>query len=638
MPHYPSKPGKEVLADMINEANSTAYSALQFATGAPTTVAGADGRNTQLPVTFPDGRLSGGALDSVFYKRLDLAALFPVAVNVDNNGMLVNAVDLLPSIFATEGVKIMPEDIVDQVLDLSSFPAFVTIQASPQSLAFYGQFDVTVTLSGIDWKSPVDGDAIQVFDTNVSPFNGDWFADSTWTSEGTYSLRSANIADGQQSSTWIDIVDGFNRKISFDYKVDTELNYDYLRLFVNGAEVWKQSGAVVGAFTYALPAGAVNVEWRYTRDPTSGSGLNSCWIDRVKIFTPVHMTSGIVASNVNGGVWTDNLSDLNPLDDPEAPFVDGGWWAAMAALNANELYVLDGKANGLYIHATYDGCVNWVKRFTSAITLSSHESVVFQGKVYFLGQDRSNSQYGVYRLDVAGSGESLTFTPVRVLQISNTNATITANANQIAVFDGALRYSSDATAWTTQSISHPYLTGGVSANMTRMQLRFVDGTNIVGLGRVSSVDASAPRLAMFVGAPGGTYTWKPVEPYGVGVKGDPTTIKMAVVDGNLVVAVSEPQNGSGGYLSAGDVFRSTNLGDSWTIVAANTGIDPMSIADDGTRLMLTGFRQRAGQYHWQATSQDRGASWQYDADENSFFGLAQTTYTFALGIAPPPPP
>lgn len=636
MPHYPSKPGKEVLADMINEANSTAYSALQFATGAPSTVAGADGRNTELPVTFPDGRLSGGALNSVFYKRLDFTELFPSPINVDNDGTFVNLVDLLPAIFATQGVKIQPEDVINQVLDLSSFPAFVTIQASPQSLAFFGQFDVEVTLSGIDWKSPVDGDAVQVFDTSLSPFNGDWFADSTWTSEGTYSLRSANIGDNQQSATWIDIVDGLNRKISFDYKIDTELNYDFLRLFVNGTEVWSRSGAVAGTFTYALPAGPVNVEWRYTRDMSNGVGLNSCWIDRVKIFTPVPMTSGILASNPNGAVWTSNLVDLNPVDDIDGPLLNNSAWATMAALGVNEIYALDGTSGGLNIHVTYDGCINWVRRFNSAIKLSGNESVVFQGKIYFLGQDRTNSEYGVYRLDASGSGESLTFTLVRVLQISNPNATITANASQIAVFDGVLRYSNDATVWNSQNINHPYPTGGVNATMYRLQLRFV-GSNVVGLGRVNSVDASAPQLALFVGAPGGTYTWKPVEPYGVGVKGDPIAILMTVVDGNLLVAFSEPQNGSGGYLSAGDIIRSTNLGDNWTIVASNTGIYPISFADDGTNLMLTGFRQRAGQYHWQTSSPNRGTSWLYDTNENSFFGLAQTTYTFALGIAPPSP-
>lgn len=634
MPHYPSKPGKEVLADMINEANTTTYTALQFTAGAPVAVVGTDGRNTQLPVTFPSGRLADGALTSVYYKRLDFANLFGAQViNFDNDGSFVNTVDLLPTLFNLYGVKIMPEDVINEVLDLSVYPAVVTISAAPNSLSFYGQFDATITLSGINWRVPIDGDAVQLFNTGVSPFNGDWFADSTWTSEGTYSLRSANIGDLSTSSAWIDIVDGSGRKIGFDYKVDTELNYDLLRLFVNGAEVWNTSGAVVGNFSYALPAGAVNVEWRYTRDASNGSGLNSCWIDRVRIYTPVSMVSGIVASHPSGAVWTSNLNDYAPIDDVDGPQLNNTSWATMAAFGPNEIYALDGLGTGLNIHASYDGCVNWVKRFTSSITLSSNESVFFQGKMYFLGQDRTTSEYGVYRLDVSGAAETLTLTPTRVLQISGSNASIDANADRIAVFDGALRYSSDATTWNTQNISHPYPTGGVGATMTRMQVRFV-GSDIVGLGRVSSVDPSAPQLAMFVGALGGTYTWKPVEPYGAGIKGDPTKILMTVVDGNLLVALSEPQDGLGGYLSAGDIIRSVNLGDSWSIVASNTGIYPISFADDGTYLMLTGYRQRAGQYHWQAVSQDRGAGWQYDTNENSFFGTNQTDYTFAVGVKP----
>lgn len=636
MPHYPDKPARQVLAGMINEANGTQYKALQFECGVPNAIAGPADRNTEIPVVFSGGPLAHGALESVQYKRLSLNDIFaPVSVRVTDEGFL-RTKDLLESIARQYNVVIQADDIVDALLPTQR-PSTVTVAAHANSVMFTGQFQLELSYSSVDWTVPLTENAVQLFNTSTPPFNGDWFCDTSWKSQGVYSLRASDITAGQTSSTYIDVLDGTGRKICFDYRVSSEPDYDRLRLFVNDVQVWSISGDQAGTYTFSLPAGPTHVEWRYTKDGSTDGGFDTAWIDRVRLFTARIIASGILVSNTHGTMATQDLERYHRLDAEHAPALVHVHNATWAAADPAEIVALNGFSDRIELQASFDYTRSWIKRSFTSLLLAGEQSVFFKSKLYFAAQDRNSGAYGLYRLDRVGVGESATFLPVNVLALTQSDAAITANLNTIAVFDQSLHTSADGESWSTRAVVHPYATGGGNADMERVQLALIAG-QLVGVGRVVSTDVTAPTLAMFVGGISSTFTWKPVEPWGVGVKALPVQFLLKVftfsvgVD-RLILTASEPYV-NGVVLTGGDTFVSTNLGDSWQNVDANHGIHPVTIADDGERMMITGFRQRTGLLHWQSMSYDRGRTWQHDSDENSFLGANQTEYTYALGVVP----
>ena len=73
--------------------------------------------------------------------------------------------------------------------------------------------------------------------------------------------------------------------LSFWWKVDSEPNFDFLRVDVDGVAPfpgisgnvdWQQK-------TIALTAGAHTIHWTYTKDISVSVGQDAAWIDQVTI-------------------------------------------------------------------------------------------------------------------------------------------------------------------------------------------------------------------------------------------------------------------------------------------------------------------------------------------------------------------
>ncbi len=72
-------------------------------------------------------------------------------------------------------------------------------------------------------------------------------------------------------------------RIEVDYGVDSELNYDFLYLYVNGIEVLKRSGQITGTFTKTLTAGSYTLRVRYSKDGAADTGTDSAYISGIRL-------------------------------------------------------------------------------------------------------------------------------------------------------------------------------------------------------------------------------------------------------------------------------------------------------------------------------------------------------------------
>jgi hypothetical protein len=140
-----------------------------------------------------------------------------------------------------------------------------------------------------------------------------WLVESTNVAAGRFAARTGVIGNNQRSSLFLTTnfiaTDG-----SFDYRVSSELGFDFLKFFVDGSEVHEWSGeAGWTTFTFPLPTGTHTLEWRYIKDPSGTAGLDAAFIDNVILpialpkdnTTPAHLqwvrsTDGALFINLLG--------------------------------------------------------------------------------------------------------------------------------------------------------------------------------------------------------------------------------------------------------------------------------------------------------------------------------------------------
>jgi len=166
------------------------------------------------------------------------------------------------------------------------------------------------------------------FDTYDWEFSGnaDWTIDDSNPFEGTYCMKSGAIGHLQSStaSVTIDVIaDG---QISFQYKVSSEENYDYLKFYVDGNQLGAWDGEVGWAeATYDVQAGERTFMWSYEKDQSQVSGEDCGRIDFI-IFPPM----------------TAQTMTLNAGEDMEVCETDSPTMNATAANYESVLWVTNG--------------------------------------------------------------------------------------------------------------------------------------------------------------------------------------------------------------------------------------------------------------------------------------------------------
>jgi hypothetical protein len=167
-----------------------------------------------------------------------------------------------------------------QVQALATCPlthiAFTTFQLS-------GDKDVTLQDSIYFNIGPL----IEDFETgNFSRFpwqttgNANWIVSNSQPYEGLYSAQSGTISDNQETNLVITMEVLTGADISFYRKVSSEVNYDYLYFYIDGAEKNRWSGNVSwDKVTYPVTAGVHTFKWSYKKDYSVSTGADKAWID-----------------------------------------------------------------------------------------------------------------------------------------------------------------------------------------------------------------------------------------------------------------------------------------------------------------------------------------------------------------------
>lgn len=116
--------------------------------------------------------------------------------------------------------------------------------------------------------------------------NAAWIIDGASPYEGSYSARSGNVSDNQQSDLEVTLDIAASSDISFWYKVSSENNYDYLRFYIDGAQLASWSGTVAWTqFTYPVASGTRTFKWSYTKDYSVSTGSDAGWVDYIEFPT-----------------------------------------------------------------------------------------------------------------------------------------------------------------------------------------------------------------------------------------------------------------------------------------------------------------------------------------------------------------
>ncbi len=110
-----------------------------------------------------------------------------------------------------------------------------------------------------------------------------WAVQNTTASHSTYSAKAGTIGNSQTSSLSLSSFSGGGVG-SFDLKVSSELDWDFLEFYVNGVRQQRWSGEVAWtSFQFPVPSGNNTYEWRYVKDSDHSSGQDTAWIDNLQL-------------------------------------------------------------------------------------------------------------------------------------------------------------------------------------------------------------------------------------------------------------------------------------------------------------------------------------------------------------------
>ena len=135
-----------------------------------------------------------------------------------------------------------------------------------------------------DWES---GGMTQ-FDW-VTGGTANWYVTDYLPYEGMFCARSGDINDGQNS--WIQLTyDVYAAMdISFYLKVSSEVNYDYLRFYIDGVEQSSWSGFVAWQqASFPVSVGTHIFKWQYDKDFSVTNGDDCAYIDYI-VFPPMEL-------------------------------------------------------------------------------------------------------------------------------------------------------------------------------------------------------------------------------------------------------------------------------------------------------------------------------------------------------------
>jgi hypothetical protein len=151
--------------------------------------------------------------------------------------------------------------------------------------------------------------------------NQPWVISEVDPYEGQYCAQSGDIGDNQTSSMIVTMEVLTDDSISFFRKVSSEVDYDYLRFYIDNTKLGEWSGEVTWKqVIYPVTAGEHTFKWEYYKDSNVSNGMDCAWVDYI-VFPPVYIAVSIdePAEDLNVNIYPNPASGSFQLEF----FLDG---------------------------------------------------------------------------------------------------------------------------------------------------------------------------------------------------------------------------------------------------------------------------------------------------------------------------
>lgn len=112
-------------------------------------------------------------------------------------------------------------------------------------------------------------------------FDGVWLPRPDSTVDGLVATHPPLRDNEMASMSWTAMVYALST-VSFDRRVSSEQNYDYLRFYVDGVEFAQWAGEIAWAQErFEVSAGEHLFEWRYSKDGSISRGADAAFVDNI---------------------------------------------------------------------------------------------------------------------------------------------------------------------------------------------------------------------------------------------------------------------------------------------------------------------------------------------------------------------